>query len=452
MATEPWYGTEGSDLKDGGPDDDTFFGLGGNDQLRGFGGNDLLDGGAGNDFLVGGDGLDTLTGGTGADTFQDTMAGLNGDHITDFLIGDRIQITDLTDPNIQVTATGINYAGDSVTIDGLGIGRLIVRPLQGSGYEIRLQSLAHNDFTGDGRSDILWTDGNSVVDWLGGDNGSFVRNYANSVTSLPAGWAAVGTGDFNGDGHIDVLLRNVDGTVKDWLGGQNGSFTDNAANSTRAVPTDWSVVGTGDFNGDGHSDILWRNSAGTITDWLGTDNGGFTANWANFAGNVPNVWQVAGTGDFNGDGRDDILWRNTTTGTITDFVANETDGFTDNYANAAVRVPTDWSVIGTGDFNGDGLTDLLWRNGTTVTDWLGNSNGGFTANWSNFNRSVPTSWHVAGTGDYNGDGVDDLLWRGSDGTITNWLGTGTGSFTDNWTNAHAAVTTNWHVVGDAFLP
>jgi hypothetical protein len=109
-------------------------------------------------------------------------------------------------------------------------------------------------------------------------------------------------------------------------------------------------------------------------------------------------------------------------------------------------------VIGTGDFNGDGLTDLLWRNGTTVTDWLGNSNGGFTANWSNFNRSVPTSWHVAGTGDYNGDGVDDLLWRGSDGTITNWLGTGTGSFTDNWTNAHAAVTTNWHVVGDAFLP
>jgi len=452
-ATPPVNGTPGTDFLDGGPDDDTFFGLGGNDQLRGFGGNDTLDGGSGNDILVGGDGADTLTGGTGADIFQGTAAEMNGDHILDFSIGDSLQFTDLSwaTANFQVTATGFTYNGGTITVDNLGPGRLLERPLQGGGFEIRLQSSAHNDFNGDAHSDILWTNGTTVTDWLGSTGGSFVRNYSNSATNLPAGWNVVGTGDFNADGRLDLLVRNSTGTIKDMLGGANGNFTDNSANSAKAVSVDWTVVGTGDFNGDGHSDILWRNSSGTVTDWLGSGNGGFSANWNSFATAVPNTWQVVGTGDFNGDGRDDILWRNTTTGTITDFLANETGGFVDNYNNAAVRVPTAWSLIGTGDFNGDGLTDLLWRNGTTVTDWLGNANGGFNANWSNFHTNVPTSWHVAATGDYNGDGTDDLLWRSTDGTITNWLGTSNGSFHDNWTAAHAAVTTDWHVVGDAFL-
>ncbi|MGN6057153.1 MAG: FG-GAP-like repeat-containing protein [Sphingomicrobium sp.] len=434
---------------------DTINGLGGNDQITGGSGDDTINGGPGNDILTGGLGSDTLSGGTGADTFRDTMAGLNGDHIIDFSIGDRIEITDLTSANFALNGNTITFGpgnADSVTVDGLGPGRLISYALQGGGFGLRLESDAHNDFNGDGRSDVLWTDGNSVVDWLGASDGSFVRNYSASVKSLPAGWSVVGTGDFNADGSVDLLLRNTNGTIKDWLGGANGSLTDNSANSTHAVPTDWTVAGTGDFNGDGHSDILWRNSSGTVTDWLGTANGDFTANWASFATSVPNAWQIVGTGDFNGDGRDDILWRNTTTGTITDFLANETGGFTDNYANAAVQVPTAWSVIGTGDFNGDGLTDILWRNGTTVTDWLGTATGGFTANWNNFHTSVPTSWNVAQTGDFNGDGIDDLLWRGSDGSITDWLGTTAGSFTDNWAHAHTAVSTTWHVVGDAFLP
>jgi hypothetical protein len=432
---------------------DTINGLAGNDQITGGGGDDIINGDSGNDILAGAGGNDTLTGGTGADIFRDTMTGLNGDHITDMSIGDRIQITDLQSANFGINGNTITFGnGDSVTVDGLGPGRLVSRPLQGGGFELRLEPDARNDFNGDGRSDILWTDGNSVVDWLGDTNGGFARNYTNSITSVPAGWSVVGTADFNADGRVDLLLRDTNGTIKDWLGAANGSFVDNSANSTRAVSTNWSIVGTGDFNGDGHGDILWRDSSGTVTDWLGNSSGGFTANWNSFASNIPNTWQVVGTGDFNGDGRDDILWRNTTTGTITDFLANEIGGFTDNYAKAAVQVPTAWTVAGTGDFNGDGLTDILWRNGTTVTDWLGNPSGGFTANWANFHANVPTNWHLSATGDYNGDAIDDLLWRDNSGTITDWLGTSEGSFTDNWTHAHNAVTTNWHVVGDHFLP
>ena len=44
---------------------------------------------------------------------------------------------------------------------------------------------------------------------------------------------------------------------------------------------------------------------------------------------------------------------------------------------------------------------------------------------------MPTAWHVDGTGDFNGDGRDDILWRHNSGTLTNWLGTANGSFADN---------------------
>jgi len=111
--------------------DDQISGLGGNDFLSGGLGNDFLDGGSGSDVLTGGAGTDTLKGGTGVDTFQDTAAGLNGDTIQDFLIGDRIQITDLNKDNANVGINGnlLTYSGGSVDIDNLGPGRFVVRQI-----------------------------------------------------------------------------------------------------------------------------------------------------------------------------------------------------------------------------------------------------------------------------------------------------------------------------------
>ena len=72
--------------------------------------------------------------------------------------------------------------------------------------------------------------------------------------------------------------------------------------------TTWSVVGTGDFNGDGKGDILWRNTTGDIGIWF--MNGAIVSRPSDL-GNVPTNWSVVGTADFNGDGKADILWRNT---------------------------------------------------------------------------------------------------------------------------------------------
>ena len=83
-------------------------------------------------------------------------------------------------------------------------------------------------------------------------------------------------------------------------------------------------------------------------------------------------WKVAGVGDFNGDGKDDILWRNASTGS---------DSHLAWQAATATRLPGEvadhnWKIAGIGDFNGDGKNDILWRNTSTGADsiWLaGNS-------------------------------------------------------------------------------
>ena len=229
-------GDDNPNILSGGPADDTILGLGGNDTLSGGGGNDTIDGGSGNDIISGGPGTDTLTGGTGADTFVDTAAGLNGDTITDFSPGDRIQITDVpvASANIQLIGNTITYGSGmtagSITIgNGIEGGRFVLRAIGTTGTEIRFQQDAHNDFSGDGRSDLLWLNNvGTVSDWLGQMNGGFVGNSAHDINNVPSSWHVVGTGDFNGDGRVDILWRNDDGTVSDWLGQSNGSFVGNS--------------------------------------------------------------------------------------------------------------------------------------------------------------------------------------------------------------------------------
>ena len=94
------------------------------------------------------------------------------------------------------------------------------------------------------------------------------------LSNSPAGsfnpgpsWQIKDTGDFNGDGKSDILWQNDDGTPAIWL--MNGStvLSNSAAGPFNPGPT-WHIKGTGDFNGDGKSDILWQGQDGTAAVWL----------------------------------------------------------------------------------------------------------------------------------------------------------------------------------------
>jgi hypothetical protein len=417
-------------------------------------GSDVIIGNSAANVLSGRSGTDTLTGGGGNDTFQDTRARLSGDTITDFSVGDRIVFTDATLATFTFNLTGstLTYSGGSLTLSGPVSGTIIASAAPGGGVQLTIQQAitndVRNDFNGDGRSDVLWRhDNGSFTTWLAQANGGFASNDANSFTVLPTEWRVVGTGDFNGDGRDDIVWRHANGAFTEWLAGGNGSFTSNDANAWAMLPNSWQVDGVGDFNNDGKDDLIWRRDDGAFTTWLGQASGGFVSNDANSFTMLPTSWQVAATGDFNGDGRDDIAWRRSD-GAFTTWLAQGNGSFASNDANSWAVLPTSWRIEGTGDFNGDGRDDLVWRNDNgAFTTWLAQPNGGFVSNDANSWAVLPTSWQVVETGDHNGDGRDDILWRNSNGAFTNWLAQGNGSFVSNDANSWSVLPTSWHVQG-----
>lgn len=316
---------------------------------------------------------------------------------------------------------------------------------------LRCNGPTGTDFNGDGINDILWrNDAGDFSNWLGTQSGAFVGNDGNAFMHVSTDWKVVGTGDFNGDGIDDVLWRNTSTwAFTDWLGTPAGGYVVNDANAlVTTVGSDWKVVGIGDFNGDGMSDILWRNNSGQLSDWLGRPNGSFAPNDTNALQMIGTDWKVAGTGDFNGDHRDDIVWRNDS-GEFSEWLGQTNGGFVSNGGIAGAQVITDWKIAGVADFNGDGRSDVLWRKTSNgqIANWLANPNGSFTDNASNSSYMPDLSWSVVAVNDYNGDGYGDILWRKSDGALSDWLGTSVGAFTNNGAVALTYVPTNWYVLG-----
>src|SRR5215475_4051733 len=96
---------------------------------------------------------------------------------------------------------------------------------------------------------------------------SSVLNAGGIVTKPDATWSVVGTGDFDGDTRADILWRNTDGSLAEWrMNGSNVVSSGFVTSAGTPVKPDssWSVAGIGDFNGDNRRDVLWRNTDGSL--------------------------------------------------------------------------------------------------------------------------------------------------------------------------------------------
>jgi hypothetical protein len=205
--------------------------------------------------------------------------------------------------------------------------------------------------------------------------------------------------DFDGDGRSDVPWRNRNT-------GANALWKSANATTVQAITTvtnlAWKIVGAGDFDGDRKADLLWRqDTSGANAIWRSGNSA--TALATATVGNV--AWKVAGVGDFDGDGRGDILWRHATTGSNTIWKSG--NATTVQAATAVTDVA--WKVAGVGDFDGDGRDDILWRHATTGNNAIWKSGSSTTP--QSVARMSDLAWQVAGVGDFDGDGHADILWR-----------------------------------------
>ena len=189
------------------------------------------------------------------------------------------------------------------------------------------------------------------------------------TTVTDTAWEIGGTGDFNGDQKTDILWRNYgtgpyQGVNVIWCMNGNAILTETFL--TPVTDTNWRIGGTGDFNGDQKTDILWRYYGtgpyqGANVVWC--MNGNAILSEVFLTTVTDTTWQIGGTGDFNGDQKTDILWRNYGTGPYQGAnVVWQMDGNA-ILAEAFLTAVTDtaWEIGGTGDFNSDGQTDILWR-------------------------------------------------------------------------------------------
>jgi streptogramin lyase len=279
---------------------------------------------------------------------------------------------------------------------------------------IRVAQPARNDFDGDGRSDVLWRNAATGENYLYPMDGTTIlpgEGYLRTVTDLD--WQVAGIGDFDGDGKSDILWRNRS-SGQNYVYFLNGTTIKPTEGFIRAVPDqNWQVAGIGDFDGDGRDDILWRNPV-TGENYLYFMDGLIIKPSEGYLRTVPDpAWQIVGVGDFDGDGKADVLWRNGVSGQNyvypmdgTSIKANE--GFVRTVAD------TSWQVKGVGDFDGDGKADIVWRNSSSGQNYLYPMDGTTIKPGEGYLRTVPDpAWRIVAVGDYDGDGKTDIFWRNS---------------------------------------
>lgn len=340
----------------------------------------------------------------------------------------------------------IDGSGTAWLYPGTGHNSWLPRVQVATGWGSYVQVSGGGDFNGDGHADILARDAAGGMTLFPGNGTGGIG----AAVQVGSGWSVItafvgpgevsgyvaptipvaagggpGTGDLSGDGFSDVLARDTTGDLYLYAG--NGR-SDWLLPRTR-VGAGWnvfnSIFGVGDFNGDGHRDVMARDTSGVLWLYPGDGHGGWLP-----AVQIGTGWDaytaIFAVGDFNGDGHPDImerdssgrLWLSAGTGTGT--------------LSAPVQIGAGWNdmkiIIGAGNFAGNGNQDVLAEDSTGAL-WIypGNGRGGWLQ-W----KQIGSGWQIFDTifpvSNFSGDGKAGVFARDRSGYLWEYPGSGKGTW------------------------
>jgi hypothetical protein len=347
-----------------------------------------------------------LYAGNGDATFQ-TPRALN---IAPLQGADGVRIADVDKDGKLDLFLGNTYDGARMVVYGRGGGTFVEDLQLPSGCT----ALFAADLNGDGRGDVavVSVGSNKLYVSLANSDGTLGPPRSFDTDRAPS---AVASADVTGDGKLDLLVSNYDAATVSLLPGNgDGTFSpQRIANVGAGV----NALVAQDLNGDGRLDVVTANyEANTVSVLINNGAGGFNAakHYSTGSGSGPVALAV---GDFNGDGRNDVVTANADNSTVSYLQGS---AVTAGALNAARALGTGKgpNVLAARDWNGDGKLDVITGNGDSgdVSLITGKGDGTFNAVSVLFQ-----SGHVAdlAVADLSGDGRADVVLSGSSsGRIT----------------------------------
>ncbi len=223
-------------------------------------------------------------------------------------------------------------------------------------------------------------------------------------------WTFQGVGDFDNDGDSDLLWRhNTTSEIRIWFI-EGAAVVGSVAVYDGSGLGSWTMKTIADVNGDGIDDLIFQHTNTKVYYWI-LDNAGAISSAGYVWGGTPGAsWDMQGSGDFNGDGTDDLLWRNTGTSQL--LIWTLSNGVLSTYptlhSGSGLSV---WNVKWIADLNNDGTDDLLWQKNdeSSVAAWLIAANA-LNSGGTIYNGDL-SAWAIEGCVDLDGDGYQNIIWR-----------------------------------------